>query len=244
MPPLPPRRSHRSVAPAAAARAAGARPPDAGPVRDLRLGDDELPVSRAGARNRAGAGNRAGASGRAVHPPTSRRTERMAILRALEQGELDVATAMDRLAALDDEPRRASGPPARPPMTDALEQVLRLVADGRLTAAQAAPILDALATRTLDGPADDPTTDRPEADGRPGHAPGARRTSIRIEITEGGRKVVNLRVPVSLGRMALDRIPGLSGSTSTWSGRPCPTAGPEPSSTSTRTASGVRIALE
>ena len=98
-------------------------------------------------------------------------------------------------------------------MSDALAQVLRLVADGRLTAAQAAPILDALSAADLDGPADDERpaeraaadeTDRP-AGGR------ATATAIRIEITEHGRRVVNLRVPVSLGRMALDRIPGLSG---------------------------------
>jgi len=31
-------------------------------------------------------------------------------------------------------------------------------------------------------------------------------------VTERGRKIVNLRIPVSLGRMALDRIPGLTGS--------------------------------
>ena len=32
------------------------------------------------------------------------------------------------------------------------------------------------------------------------------------EVTDSGRKIVNLRIPVSLGRMALDGIPGLSGS--------------------------------
>ncbi len=97
-------------------------------------------------------------------------------------------------------------------MTDALEQVLRLVADGRLTAAQAAPILDALAMDEPDGPAG---TDRPAESGfEPSGRTGAERgtaTAIRIEVSEGGRRVVNLRVPVSLGRMALDRIPGLSG---------------------------------
>lgn len=95
-------------------------------------------------------------------------------------------------------------------MADALDQVLRLVADGRLTAAQAAPILDALAedddraTPGLDPVRADATDDSTGA-------PRGSATSIRIEITEGGRKVVNLRVPVALGRMALDRIPGLSG---------------------------------
>ena len=99
-------------------------------------------------------------------------------------------------------------------MSDALAQVLRLVADGRLSAAQAAPILDALSATDLDGPADDERGARrpdEEPPARPSDRPGTA-TSIRIEITEHGRKVVNLRVPVSLGRMALDRIPGLSGS--------------------------------
>jgi hypothetical protein len=104
-------------------------------------------------------------------------------------------------------------------MTDALAQVLRLVADGRLSAEQAAPILDALSAAGLDGPADEERADdraaeaEAEADstGRPTAERGTA-TAIRIEITEGGRRVVNLRVPVSLGRMALDRIPGLSGS--------------------------------
>lgn len=98
-------------------------------------------------------------------------------------------------------------------MADALEQVLRLVADGRLTAAQAAQILDALgaaddrAADTAAGPSNAGT--RPSSD--PSDPAGGSATSIRIEITEHGRKVINLRVPVSLGRMALDRIPGLGG---------------------------------
>ena len=94
-------------------------------------------------------------------------------------------------------------------MADPLEQVLRLVAEGRLTAAEAAPILDALGadggsrSEAVDGaprPAETPT------DGARSSA-----TSIRIEISDGDRKVVNLRVPISLGRFGLDRIPGLGG---------------------------------
>jgi hypothetical protein len=98
-------------------------------------------------------------------------------------------------------------------MTDALEQVLRLVAEGRLTAAQAAPILDALGVDDPDGSTADDGPDA-AAGSEPASGTGAAQgtpTAIRIEVTEGGRRVVNLRVPVSLGRMALDRIPGLSG---------------------------------
>ena len=55
-------------------------------------------------------------------------------------------------------------------------------------------------------PSDDP---RPAgaAAASPGGGPGR---AIRVEVTEGGRKVVNLRVPLALGRAALSRIPGLS----------------------------------
>ena len=99
-------------------------------------------------------------------------------------------------------------------MPDPLEQVLRLVSDGRLTAAEAAPILDALAATNAmtDDPAPGPVgpteSDAPgePADRVPGRAP----SSIRIEVKENGRQVVNLRIPVSLGRFAVDRIPGLS----------------------------------
>jgi hypothetical protein len=89
---------------------------------------------------------------------------------------------------------------------DALDSVLRLVADGRLTAEEAGPILDALdaacsqPTSNPSGPVDG-TAEPPTAG--PGRA-------IRVEITENGRRVVNLRVPLSLGRSALARVPGLS----------------------------------
>ena len=96
-------------------------------------------------------------------------------------------------------------------MADALEQVLRLVAEGRLTAEQAAPIIDALGAdddRVRDEPARSAVPD--DDDRRPA---GADRTAtaIRIEVMEGGRRVVNLRIPVALDRMALDRVPGISG---------------------------------
>jgi hypothetical protein len=98
---------------------------------------------------------------------------------------------------------------------DALDRVLRLVAEGRLTADEAGPILDALDARDRagDGPGpgtpagttDDPTIDRD--DGAPARA-------IRVEVSEAGRKVINLRIPLSLGRAALTQVPGISESTS------------------------------
>jgi hypothetical protein len=94
-------------------------------------------------------------------------------------------------------------------MSDPLDQVLKLVAEGRLTAEEAAPILDALqATGNIgDVPGDDTTVnDEPAGPTTSGPRPRA----LRIMVLENGRKAVNLRVPLSLGRMGLDRIPGLS----------------------------------
>lgn len=91
---------------------------------------------------------------------------------------------------------------------DAMERVLRLVAEGRLTADEAGPILDALEPRGVHETAD-PTPSGASA-ATPGGGPGR---ALRVEVTEAGRKVVNLRVPISLGRAALSRIPGLSEAT-------------------------------
>ena len=99
-------------------------------------------------------------------------------------------------------------------MPDPLEQVLRLVSEGRLTAAEAAPILDALAAANAmtDDPAPGPAEapEGVEADEPGERVQGRAPSSIRIEVKENGRQVVNLRIPVSLGRFAVDRIPGLS----------------------------------
>jgi hypothetical protein len=93
-------------------------------------------------------------------------------------------------------------------VADPLERVLRLVADGRLTADEAAPILDALASRgrpTSPPPAAEDQATTASAGGDRG---GPR--FARIQVLEGGRRVVDLRVPTSLGRFALGRVPGLS----------------------------------
>lgn len=108
-----------------------------------------------------------------------------------------------------------------------LDEVLRLVAEGRLTAEEAAPILAALddagggqGTQMPDqgrartdelpggfGASAPPGFGDDLADGFPG---GAAPTSLRIEVTDGGRQVVNIRLPIAVGRFALDRVPGLS----------------------------------
>jgi len=105
-------------------------------------------------------------------------------------------------------------------MTDPFERVLKLVAEGRLTAEEAAPILDA-----LDGKAAPPAWSGFAADEAAGTAAGAAAGAgatgtrgregdpprwARIEVREHGRRVVDLRIPISLGRFALNRVPGLS----------------------------------
>ena len=93
---------------------------------------------------------------------------------------------------------------------DALESVLRLVAEGRLSAEEAGPILDALDARTNPTPTGDRDQAGDNESDEPRRGPGR---AIRLEVTEKGRKVVNLRIPLSLGRAALDRVPGLSEAT-------------------------------
>ena len=97
---------------------------------------------------------------------------------------------------------------------DALAEVLRLVSEGRLTAEEAAPILDALelASRTTGAPGptgsrDDDPGPAPASDDRPPRA-------LRVQVSEQGRSILNLRIPLSLGRAAFASVPGISQVTS------------------------------
>ncbi|MEO5704816.1 MAG: hypothetical protein ABIZ52_08755 [Candidatus Limnocylindrales bacterium] len=101
-------------------------------------------------------------------------------------------------------------------MTDPLDRVLQLVAEGKLTADDAAPILDALDRKGQQppgpgfmnvGPSAQPG---PTTEPGPGNGDGRAARYARIEVSENGRRVVNLRIPISLGRFALNRVPGLS----------------------------------
>ncbi len=89
-------------------------------------------------------------------------------------------------------------------MGDPVAEVLRMVAEGRLTAEQAAPILDALEESAEPAPIG--ASAEPPRDGT-----AATPRYARIEVLDSGRTAVNLRVPLSLGRMAMAAIPGLSG---------------------------------
>ena len=104
-------------------------------------------------------------------------------------------------------------------MTEAFERVLQLVAQGKLSADEAAPILEALERKPKGAPghpARHPRRRRRRR--RSSERTSARRPArpatparfARIEVRERGRRVVDLRIPISLGRFALSRVPGLS----------------------------------
>ncbi len=114
-------------------------------------------------------------------------------------------------------------------MSEELETILRLVADGRLTPQEAAPIIDALtraersdtAARRQErvGPVAMAHAAVDEARSRinetlnsvresPGHRSGRQ---LRIRVTEHGRQVVNLRIPIGFVDAALQFVPGLGG---------------------------------
>jgi len=111
-------------------------------------------------------------------------------------------------------------------MPDSLELILELVAAGRISPDEASALISALDSAEAEerrasragGPNDrDP---RSGAAGRPGPggtSPMGRASpasgegrAVRVEIRENGELVVNLRLPASLGEVALRRIPGLT----------------------------------
>lgn len=139
-------------------------------------------------------------------------------------------------------------------MPDELEAVLRLVAAGRITPEEAAPIVDALsrlpgaqaAPEHEHGPDADPDADpddpwdidgrlhrrlerrmnrvhrrverahaRAEAVAERFGADGRPMRHLRIKVTERGRQVVNLRIPIGFVDTALRFVPGLGGEQST-----------------------------
>jgi SHOCT-like protein len=110
-------------------------------------------------------------------------------------------------------------------MPEELDTILRLVAEGKLTPEEAAPIIDALSSASRSRHAAAFATDRihrhlehaqdrvDDAFARAGDrldAPsGGRR--LRIRVTERGRQVVNLRIPIGFVDAALRFVPGLGG---------------------------------
>ena len=114
-------------------------------------------------------------------------------------------------------------------MSEELETVLRLVADGTITPEQAAPIIEAL-TRAERTPGGDRFEDRIGRHVARAHSAvdraherieevrsrvEGRRTGggrqLRIRVTEHGRQVVNLRIPIGFVDAALSFVPGIGG---------------------------------
>jgi hypothetical protein len=98
-------------------------------------------------------------------------------------------------------------------MSDELGTLLKLVADGRLTAEEAAPIVAALeerermrGSRTADEQAagHGPKAGAPSAEGV---LTGRR---LRLYVAQDGRVVVNMRIPLTAAGIAIDQVPGLS----------------------------------
>lgn len=81
-----------------------------------------------------------------------------------------------------------------------VEKILRLVSEGVLTPQEADEIL---------GATDAEQTAAKSAEPSDASASGGAR-QLRIEVTEGGRRVVNLRVPVNIAGWASAFLPGLS----------------------------------
>ena len=90
-----------------------------------------------------------------------------------------------------------------------VDKILRLVEEGVLSAEEADRILAALGDeRPPRTPSGQPSrTSGQSLEGEP--ASGGVARHLRIEITDRGRKVVNLRVPINVASFAAGIVPGL-----------------------------------
>jgi hypothetical protein len=104
-------------------------------------------------------------------------------------------------------------------MSGELEVLLSLVAEGRITAEEAAPIVAALddkehhgdsaqAADRPGGPTESTSRDRGRSSGRQPQSPSDRR--IRVYVAENGRSVINIQIPLAAAGFAIDQVPGLS----------------------------------
>ena len=88
-------------------------------------------------------------------------------------------------------------------MGDELTTILRLVSEGKLSAEEAAPIIEALGRQ---GPPPPPEPPQPPPGVVAGKGRGRR---VRIQVTERGRRVVDVRVPLAFAAMAARMVPGI-----------------------------------
>ncbi len=103
-------------------------------------------------------------------------------------------------------------------MTEDLEIILARVAAGEITAEEAEPLVAAAvdgAPDQIDGtPSPGAGTPRPPEAPAPPAAldPGTRpQRNVRLQVTERGRAMVDLRIPIGLAGLAGAVVPGLSG---------------------------------
>lgn len=83
-------------------------------------------------------------------------------------------------------------------MGDELATVLKLVAEGKLSPEEAAPIIDALQRTTAPAP-EEPTEGSVTRRGR----------RIRIQVSERGRRVIDVQVPLKFAAVAARMVPGI-----------------------------------
>ncbi len=92
-------------------------------------------------------------------------------------------------------------------MGEELATVLRLVSEGKLTPEEAAPIIKALTRSSAPPPGETPG---PSTTPGPGFGKGATRgRRVRIQVSERGRRVVDVRVPLAFAAMAAKMVPGI-----------------------------------
>ena len=93
-------------------------------------------------------------------------------------------------------------------MGDELATILRLVSEGKLSAEEAAPIIEALGRSGGSRPPGSPSSGFPFSGTVPGRGP-SRGRRVRIQITERGRRVIDVRVPLAFAAMAARMVPGI-----------------------------------
>ena len=96
-------------------------------------------------------------------------------------------------------------------MSDEMNTVLRLVAEGKLSPEEAAPIIEALGQA---GRAADRATQAMAIAGEVVDADGrlltrGRGRRVRIQVNERGRRVVDVRVPLAFAAAAARMVPGI-----------------------------------
>jgi len=90
---------------------------------------------------------------------------------------------------------------------DELATVLRLVSEGKLSAEEAAPIIEALGRSGAQRAAQSAPA---SASAAPAQGRGATRgRRVRIQVSEHGRRVVDVRVPLAFAAMAARMVPGI-----------------------------------